>query len=1296
MWGQQHALALYGSPTNSVFHVIRDSIPPSDPDDGAENPYPGNYDPAQWTNIRYEVDIAWHQLGLPGLVWNLSSTVDTNFGPADRKPADGYIFYITPGSSNGFTGSSANCVLPAYQSTWHLARVKGWDRLGNISGQQDWVELANGPVVAKMPGTETAATLSTTSLQCLRTGRAFRFRLDWMYPSFRVQYLMPWGDTPGVDTLYYGCASAAAPTGICTDANIDDCWCEILQGPVDSIDPSPITTPGMVGFYRSQLWTFLSPSWEYKHDNLRISDLGPGGSLVCDPWQGWAHERTDIVPFKYLYEGALFDYSAGRHIQPAPELGKIDVNTEAPVFDSSYNGSIDSNPYCNGWNLLEDLPGPTDSTNLSAIRTFLEPMTSAVQYESNSGFSWVDSFDNDPASPDYDPVPMIADGTTPINGSLLEAFDWYVDQKTTGAWATDSYEDCRNWWVVLITDGEEGCEFEACAPAGVGDCPANGFKPDPDKVCDPGEAASKFADPGIPGVPPLPVYTIGFSESVAEDSPLSCIAEQTGGLFLTAEDAGQLSEALYQVFYRLEAGTRSFVPFKVAPPPPSTGGEPSLDSLAIFPLFQPQEGFTLWGGSLYGFALNEAQPTLPTTGDCELDTDELVWDASERLAEQLAAHTEGNPKRFVYMGSDSTGEWARHDLATLPDNATLRSEFWDHLNRPGAQDDVLSQQIANFVRNIYMDNDFTAGNAGPPAEPRPTGYPVYGEFYHSQPLIVNPPNTPTYYYDYGYGASSYVDFMTKQAKRRRMILVGGNDGMLHFFDGGVWDRDRVDTTEDYHLVHDLGTGTELAAWVPQAIMHRLYDLTSGGGLDHIEPQYMVDGPITKSDAFIDSDGDGDREWRTVAITTMRRGGRGMAAFDITQPDPIGASPDYLPEVSEFAGCRVGSISGCDGEWPRLMWEFKDELDQDTNCLGGLSGDDCAPWWDLGWTWSKPAIARIAVYNSSDPSDPDDVFVAFFGGGWDETDSDATGTFFYGVDLETGTVLVKEAIGVDVPGGVTALDSDIDGFHDRIYFGDSHGRIFRLQYLSPTDVGQTGATAGTLTDIFNFQTDFVDRQEFFTKPTLVPVVFDGTGYTWALAMGSGDRADLARDDSGIDHFFFVMDVGDTTTRGEADLVEMDYSSLVFSDADLDDSLDFVCPDGSVLNPTGGDYGWYLTLRDTEKVVFDSTVIDGYVLFPTFDPSTDTATNAPNQCGSGTGSTTEVDVVCRATGIGRTYKLWYECGIGEYTEHNDIITGSEDYSIGGDTYVTFTGTTDGPGETEEFPLIREHSVTNWRQE
>ena len=97
---------------------------------------------------------------------------------------------------------------------------------------------------------------------------------------------------------------------------------------------------------------------------------------------------------------------------------------------------------------------------------------------------------------------MMADGATPINNSLLDAFDWYVDQVTIGDWANDPLKACREWYVVLITDGAESC-------AGPGTY-----------ACDAGQAASKFANPGIDGVDPVPVFTIGFSESVA-DAPSS-------------------------------------------------------------------------------------------------------------------------------------------------------------------------------------------------------------------------------------------------------------------------------------------------------------------------------------------------------------------------------------------------------------------------------------------------------------------------------------------------------------------------------------------------------------------------------------------------------------------------------------------------------------------------------------------------------------------------------------------------------------------------------------------------------
>jgi type IV pilus assembly protein PilY1 len=631
----------------------------------------------------------------------------------------------------------------------------------------------------------------------------------------------------------------------------------------------------------------------------------------------------------------------------------------------------------------------------------------------------------------------------------------------------------------------------------------------------------------------------------------------------------------------------------------------------------------------------------------------------------------------------------------MPDDAALRTEFKTLAGDPeyfALDGDVVLQQVVNFVRGIYMDDDYDT--PGPPLAARPEGYPVLGDIFHSQPAVINPPNSLRYFYDWGYGNHDYQDFMAQQAKRRRVVVAGANDGMLHVFDGGVWNRDRANennvATDPYDQIHDLGTGTELFAWVPQAVMGNLYDMTSGGDIEHVEQQYMVDGPIVRSDAFIDHDADGDREWRTVVLASMRRGGRGILALDLTQPDPIGAAPNYIPEVSTFAGCRVGSTSGCNGEYPQVLWEFTDTSDEDVN------GE-----WDLGWTWSKPAVARIAIYNASNEQQPDDVFVAFFGGGWDMDESDQTGTYFYGVDVATGAVLFKsENMSVDLPGGVTALDSNENGFHDRLYFADSDGGVWRMQFPGPTDSAATGADAGTLTRIFDFRAAFpgvADRQEFFTRPVPVPILFDGTDYTWAVALGSGDRANLNRDDSGIDHFYLLVDAGDSTTRGIANLLPVDIAELenlqtLTSEEDLDNA--FECTSDALVPPY---YGWFLSLRDTEKVVFDATILNGLVYFPTFDPSTATATSPPDLCGSAETPETpvELDVVCRASGIGRSYKLSLICGQGGYTELNDIATSVQGVVIDG------VGSVRTPGSGgEEFvdPAEMDDSylVTNWRQE
>ena len=105
----------------------------------------------------------------------------------------------------------------------------------------------------------------------------------------------------------------------------------------------------------------------------------------------------------------------------------------------------------------------------------------------------------------------------------------------------------------------------------------------------------------------------------------------------------------------------------------------------------------------------------------------------------------------------------------------------------------------------------TDGNGPPPA-----GYAhKLGDIFHSEPFMVEPPHyfqflasnlTPrTSSSTFG---ESYLTFAQRQAKRRKVLYVGANDGFLHAFDGAVWGRD----TSNFPTAFDLGTGREIFAY----------------------------------------------------------------------------------------------------------------------------------------------------------------------------------------------------------------------------------------------------------------------------------------------------------------------------------------------------------------------------------------------------------------------------------------------------------------------------------------------------
>ena len=1343
---------------SSVF-VINQSV--------AGNP---GYLGTDWDNFRFEFDFTGDANAAVGVVWggqDITGNLDVDHG---------YLFYVDqmPTELTFLAGDNA--------AQWHLVRRRsGYD-----------LEIASGPAILND---------GIDALRSVYQGQCYRMRVEFFCGTLRVQIArIECGAGDCTVTHCDGANTVCSPLGndpygACGTAIQ---WCDLFTW----VDPEPLLVPGFVGPFAGGIDRAVPAVSRF--DNLLASTWNYDCNLICpdvvigdNGWTGWTDDwdSTSIGPegvhdieLKHLYTGTLIDYEYG-YLYGANHY--IDSTMlSGPTTVTLTDNSSETRDNCGGWTVLYtnvekpivDLPDPGSAdSNLNEMLAFLEPMSSSVKlvYDETQApgarFSFVDDYDNDrldlagDPNPAYNPNPLPTRGATPIRNSLEDAFTWYAEQRTNGAWALDPLEDCRLWYVIFITDGEESC------------CEGDGCTVEQDWACQPNGPAEKFHEPfnhGYPGLDPVKIYTVGFSEGVAADSPLKCVATATEGRFFTATNSDQLVNVLYEVLDEMQETDRSFIPFAVSPPPPGAAGQLSADDefLTVFPHFVPINKNTVWRGDLLAFEFNKSQPVLPTTAECTVDTSQVVWQdsggnpagAAAILAEQMADYSSGNRTRHIYFGSDYSGSWQRYKMdETMFGNASLLADFQDVLDisSSGSASALEAVEVTNFIRNYRENPASLALSPAPQSPPRPdpAGDPTdsqwsLGDIYHSQPVVVNPPNNFMYFSDYGQGpAHDYLSFRSKHANRRRVVLAGANDGQLHAFDGGFYDRDETNFDDR----HDMGTGKEVFAWVPEAVAHRLPLMTYG-----TEHQYTVDGPIAVADVYIDPDGMGSapEQWRTVALATMRRGGRGVVALDITTPDEV-SGPDYIPTVADYPGCLDSTAADCDGvSYPHLLWEFHDvdgtgtPNDADGGCAtAGLSGDQCRPYWDLGWTWSKPAIARVGIYALDGGGNvvPDDTFVAFFGGGWDANSEpttpaggDNTGNYFYGVDIETGTVVVKELIdvGTSVPGSPAVLDSDNDGFHDKVYFGDTNGAIWRYQLPSPyVDFVAGGyATvyeAAHLRRIFDVSGTLgatAGRQQFFVQPTLVPVLFNGSNYTYAIAMGSGDRANLGDMTADItNHFYVVLDDLDNDPANlaydETDLVARAYDDMGIQNAFTAEPGSTVCVDNAFVSAKG----WYLELRlnllvtapdlpeGSEKVNYEATVFANHVYFTTFQPGEGLAASNPVEiCTPSTppptgtpiaptptptpdpsGPAPGPDVRCKASGIGRIYDLGLTCGLGEYTEVDDIVTGISDYTIGDTTYVVFptSGADAGLGEIKGgLGLIKGHpiavisSTSNWRQE
>src|SRR5690606_6261615 len=117
-----------------------------------------------------------------------------------------------------------------------------------------------------------------------------------------------------------------------------------------------------------------------------------------------------------------------------------------------------------------------------------------------------------------------------------------------------------------------------------------------------------------------------------------------------------------------------------------------------------------------------------------------------------------------------------------------------------------------------------------------------GDIVNSTPVVASPID------DYGYRSlptlgTSYGTYLTtKRNTHRYMVYVGGNDGMLHAFDGGM----------GANGIQNSDGGREEFAYVPATALGHMgnllfpYDSTSTG--QQFDHRYFVDGPVAVSDA----------------------------------------------------------------------------------------------------------------------------------------------------------------------------------------------------------------------------------------------------------------------------------------------------------------------------------------------------------------------------------------------------------------------------------------------------------------
>ncbi|MGN7612950.1 PilC/PilY family type IV pilus protein [Magnetococcales bacterium HHB-1] len=447
------------------------------------------------------------------------------------------------------------------------------------------------------------------------------------------------------------------------------------------------------------------------------------------------------------------------------------------------------------------------------------------------------------------------------------------------------------------------------------------------------------------------------------------------GLFVSAQTPQAVLSALEEALANISERTSSAASAAL-----NTG---SLSSDAR--LYQARFFSGDWSGTLLSFGLDQDSG--------RVDKNQIKWSAREKLNDQnydtgrtiVTLNTtskKGVPFRWPSNANDpNENELSAVQVSALNDDPETSAN----------DDDNLGEARLNYLRGNRSNEGTGSGQFRIRAtlSGKDPG-PFLGDIIHSDPVYVGPPSN-----NYPKGLSgedgSYDLFKATYANRGAMIYVGANDGMLHGFNANLIDRDNT-------------AGQEKLAYVPAKVFPNLSQLTS----PNYTHKYYVDGKITVSDAYGAFPNCAGSCWRTILVGSLRSGGKGFFALDVTDPN-------------NFTEDNAENIA---------LWEFTDSED---------SG--------LGYAFSQASIVRLADGN----------WAAVFGNGYLSEGDDAT---LYVVKLDDGSLIKKISTGGQ--GLATPAVADVDGnaVADYAYAGDLQGNMWKFDLSSSDPADWSVANGGT--------------------------------------------------------------------------------------------------------------------------------------------------------------------------------------------------------------------------------------------